>query len=189
MGLYYEQTASLSAGTVWRSLSFSLETQAYRMGLTRRVPDAAAGVTALPAAAQSPRSRASASAGATLHLQIRRLSAGVTAEGLTVLASGDPAAADPAPSITARVCTARSRHGSQGAAMVITPQADSPLRFIIAQEYRIGGTFALSASIASNPTTIGFGLTADKFPLTGAAAVVNHPFLGWSRGVSADYAR
>ena len=190
MGLYYEQTASLSAGAVWRFLSFSVDGQAYRIGLTPRAPEGSA-----PAAAQSyagqgrlPRSRASAAVGATVHLQTRRLSAGVTAEGWTALTSGDPAA-DPVPSVVARIGTARNRYGSQGAAVLITPQADSPVRLIIAQEYRIGNAFALSASLASNPTMIGFGLTVDKFPVTGTAAAVNHPFLGWSRGVSVDYAR
>jgi hypothetical protein len=186
MGLYYEQAAALSAGSQWRFLSFSLDGQAYRAGLAGRVPDAPPSSPAYQS--QSPRSRTSAALGTTILLQTRRISADVVAEGVTVLTSGDPAA-DPVPSITARVCTVRNRYGSQGAAVRITPEHDSPLRLILAQEYRIGETFALSASIASNPTMIGFGLTVDKSPVTGAAAVVNHPFLGWSKGVMVDYAR
>jgi hypothetical protein len=77
--------------------------------------------------------------------------------------------------------------------IIVTPNDEAPVRFAIAQEYRIGKVFALSASIASNPTTIGFGITVDnpmdKFLMNGSAAVVNHPFLGWSKGVSVDYGR
>jgi len=178
MGVYCEQTAALSAGSHRRWMSFSLDGRLYRAGLA----------SPLPPQDHSPRTRASAAAGATLLAQTRRLSADVAVEGIAVLRPGDPAA-DPAPSVTARVCTARNRYGSQGAMVRITPGDDSPLRMVVAQEYRIGKAFALSASIASNPTMIGFGLAVDKFPVTGAAAVVNHPFLGWSKGVSADYAR
>jgi hypothetical protein len=69
----------------------------------------------------------------------------------------------------------------------ITPTDGSPLRIVLAQEYRIGGMFAVSASIASNPAMIGFGITVDRPPLCGAAAVVNHPELGWSSGMTADF--
>jgi len=183
MGLYYEQMAFLSAGAQWRSLSFSLDGEMYFTGLTGRVPEAPQFSAESP-----PRSRASSAAGATVLLRTSRLSVDIAAGGLTVLPSGDPFAG-PALSVTARVCTARNRYGSQGVMARITPSDASPLRFVLAQEYRIGAAFALSASIASNPTMIGFGLSVDKFPLTGSAAAVNHPFLGWSKGVSAGYAK
>jgi hypothetical protein len=83
----------------------------------------------------------------------------------------------------------RNRYGSQGAAVLVAPESESPVRFVLAQEYRIGQSFAFSASIASNPTTIGFGVAAGRPPLTASAAAVNHPFLGWSKGMSVDYAR
>jgi len=172
MGLYYEQTAAFSAGSRWRFLSYSLEASNYRTGLTVSYADR----------------RSMTSAGATLYAVSRIVSAGVTAEGLTLLSSG-LRDADPSPIISLHICTIRNRYGSQGAMIKFTPNDDAPMRFVFAHEYRIGKMFALSASIASNPTMIGFGLTVDKNPLNAAAAVVNHPQLGWSKGMSVDYAR
>jgi hypothetical protein len=172
MGLYYEQTAAVSAGSSWRFLSFSLDARLYRVGLYGRPADA----------------RATAAAGAALHAKGRRASADITVQNITVSGSGY-AGVDPSPALAARVCTVRNRYGSQGAMIRVAPSDEAPVRFILAQEYRIGETFAVSASIASNPTTIGFGVAAGKSPLGGSAAAVNHPFLGWSRGASVDYGR
>lgn len=172
MRVYYEQTFAVSAGSAWRSLTFGLDAQGYRTGLY----------------GQSFNTRTMAAVGAALHIQTNRISADIATQGFTVLSSGDPES-DPVPHITARVCTVRNKYGSQGAMIRITPVDAAPVRFVLAQEYRIGALFALSASIASNPTTIGFGISLDKSPVNGSAAVVNHPFLGWSRGVSVDYAR
>ena len=172
MGLYYEQTAALSAGGRWRFLSYSVEASNYRTGLTFSSADR----------------RSMTSAGAALLAVSRVVSAGAAVEGLTLL-SGGAREADPSPTISLRVCTVRNKYGSQGAMITFTPNDDAPMRFVIAQEYRIGKMFALSASIASNPTMIGFGLTVDKKPASASAAVVNHPQLGWSRGMSVDYAR
>jgi len=172
MGLYYEQAAALSVGSRWRFLSYSLEACHYRAGLTLSSADR----------------RSATSAGAALHAVSRVVSAGVTAEGLT-LSSGGLRDADPPAAISVRVCTVRNRYGSQGAMIRFTPNRGAPVRFALAQEYRIGKMFGLSASIASNPTMIGFGLAVDKTPVNASAAAVNHPQLGWSRGVSVDYAR
>jgi len=172
MGIYYEQAFALSAGSRWRFLSYSLEASHYRTGLTFSHAD----------------SRSTASAGATLCAVSRVVSAGVTAEGLTLF-SGGLRDADPSPVISLRICTVRNRYGSQGAMIMFTPDDDAPIRFVFAHEYRIGKMFALSASITSNPTMIGIGLAVDRNPLNAAAAVVNHPQLGWSKGMSVDYAR
>jgi hypothetical protein len=176
MGIYYEQTAAISAGSSWRFLSFGIDAQIYRIGLYGRPSD----------------TRASANLGAELLVQTSRISADLAASGLAVSSGGGPGA-DPPFTLAARICTARNRYGSQGAMIKITPDDEAPVRFAIAQEYRIGKAFAISASIASNPTTVGFGITVDnlidKSAMNGSAAVVNHPFLGWSKGVSVDYGR
>jgi hypothetical protein len=172
MGVYYEQTAALSAGSSWRFLSFGIDAQAHRIGLYGYPQDV----------------RTMTAAGASLYARSRRISSDAAIQNITILSSGDPSA-DPSACITLRVCTIRNKYGSQGAMIKITPDDTAPVRFILAQEYRIGNTFALSASIASNPTTIGFGIVIDRSPINGSAAVVNHPFLGWSKGVSVDYAR
>ena len=173
MGVYYEQTAFFSTGSSYRFLSFSVEAQSHRIGLKGNSSDI----------------RTMSALGAALHAQSRRVSAGAAAEGLTVFSSGSRDVDQPL-SFSGRICTVRNRYGSQGAMVKITPDNDKPVRFILAQEYRISPNFAICASLGSNPTMIGFGLIIDrhKQPLSGSAAVVNHPLLGWSRGFSADYA-
>ncbi|MDR3012534.1 MAG: hypothetical protein LBU70_04915, partial [Chitinispirillales bacterium] len=158
MSVYYEQTAALSAGSTWRFLSFGADAQIYRTGLYDSRDDR----------------RTMAAVGAAAIIQNRRISADAAIQNITVLSSGEPGA-DPSPYITFRVCTVRNRYGSQGAMIKITPNDDAPVRLTLAQEYRIGQMFAFAASIASNPTMIGFGVSIEKSPVNGSAAVVNHP--------------
>jgi len=168
--VYYEQTAGLSVGNCRRYLSYSIETRLYRLGLYGSPND----------------TRSSISIGAVLCLRTTRVIADAAIDGITVM-SAETKDTEAPMSVTARLCTVRNRYGTQGAMVKITPTDESPLRFVLAQEYRIGDLFAVSASIASNPTTIGFGITVDKFPLCGGASVVNHPDLGWSSGMAADW--
>ncbi|MDR0307688.1 MAG: hypothetical protein LBI42_12740 [Chitinispirillales bacterium] len=172
MGIYYEQTAVFSTGTSYRFLSFSAESRSHRIGLKGSGSDI----------------RTMSAFGATVHTHSRRVSAGVSAEGLTVLNSGSSDVDLPL-TFSGRICTVRNRYGSQGAVVKITPADAKPVRFILAQEYRISQNVSLGASLGSNPTTIGFGLMINKGVVSGAGAVVNHPLLGWSKGVSVDYAR
>ena len=170
MGVYYERTAYLSAGSIYKFLSLSIDAKTHRIGLKASGSDI----------------RTMTSLGSTLHAESRRISASVMAEGLTVSSSGS-SDVDPPISFSGRVCTVRNRYGSQGVMVKVTPEHDKPLRFIVAQEYRLSQNFAVSASLGSNPSIIGFGLLIDIQPASGAAAVVNHPLLGWSKGVYADY--
>jgi len=170
LDVYYEQTAGLSIGGCRKYLSYSADVRLYRIGLYGSQED----------------TRSSLSAGASLCLRTRRISADAAVDGITVM-SADAEEANAPLSLTLRLCTVRNRYGTQGVMVRITPSDESPLRFVLAQEYRIGGMFAVSASIASNPAMIGFGITMDKPPLCGGAAVVNHPELGWSSGVAADW--
>jgi hypothetical protein len=171
MGVYYEQTAYFSAGSIYKFLSLSAEAKSHRIGLKASSSDV----------------RTMTSLGSTLHAQSRRISATITAEGLTVSSSG-LSDVDPPLSVSGRICTVRNRYGSQGVLVKVTPINDKPIRFIVAQEYRLSPSFAIGASLGSNPTMIGFGLLVDMLPAGSSAAVVNHPLLGWSKGFYADYA-
>ena len=165
LGVYYEQTAYFSAGGIYKFLSLSVETKTHRIGIKGSSSDI----------------RTMTSLGSTLHAESRRISASVMAEGLTVSGSGSPDV-DPPVSFSGRICTVRNRYGSQGVLVKITPENDKPVRFIVAQEYRLSQNFAIGASLGSNPAMIGFGLLFDIQPIGGSAAVVNHPLLGWSKG-------
>jgi hypothetical protein len=168
--VYYEQTAGLSVGNYRKYLSYSIDARLYRLGLYGSPVDILS----------------SASVGAAICLRTSRVIADAAVDGITVMGAGVAEAEAPL-SVAVRLCTVRNRYGTQGAMVRITPSDGSPLRFVLSQEYRIGGVFSVSASIASNPVMIGFGVTVDKFPLCGGAAVVNHPELGWSSGASADF--
>lgn len=171
MGVYYEQTAYFSAGGIYKFMSLSAEAKSHRIGLKVGSSDV----------------RSMTSLGSTIHADFRRISATVMAEGLTVSSSGSPDV-DPPFYFSGRICTVRNRYGSQGVMVKMTPVNDKPLRFIVAQEYRLSSNFAIGASLGSNPTMIGFGILVDKHPVSSGAAVVNHPLLGWSKGFYADYA-
>jgi len=170
LDVYYEQAAGLSIGSCGKYLSYGIDARLYRLGLYGNSED----------------TRSSLSAGASICLRTSRISADAAVDGITVM-SADAEEADAPLSVTLRLCTVKNRYGTQGVMVRITPADGSPLRFVLAQEYRIGDMFAVSASIASNPTMIGFGITVDKPPLCGGAAAVNHPELGWSSGVAADW--
>jgi len=172
LNVYYEQTIGLSVGSRRKHLSYSIDSRLYRLGLYGNSGD----------------TRSSLSVGAAVCLRTRLVIADAVVDGVTVIGA-DAEEVDAPLSVTVRLCTVRNRYGTQGAMMRITPTDVSPLRFVLAQEYRIGAMFAVSASITSNPTMIGFGITVDKFPISGGAAVVNHPELGWSSGMTADYRR
>jgi hypothetical protein len=170
LDVYYEQTAGVSIGHRRKYLSCSVDARLRRIGLYGSPED----------------SRSSVTAGAAVCLRTRKIGADVTVDGLALTSAGAPGAEAPL-SVTLRLCTVRNRYGSQGAMAIITPSDGAPLRLAVAQEYRIGNIFSVSASIASNPTTIGFGITVDKSPICGAAAAANHPELGWSSGIAADW--
>jgi hypothetical protein len=171
LDIYYEQAFGLSVGHCRKYLSYGIDARLYRFGLYGSPED----------------TRASASAGAAVCLRVRRVSVDAVIDGITIMGAAGAVEADAPLSAAIRLCTVRNRYGSQGVTVRITPSDASPLRFALAQEYRLGAMFAISASIASNPVMVGFGLTVDKSPICGAAAAVNHPVLGWSSGVAADW--
>jgi hypothetical protein len=170
LDVYYEQTIGVSVGSNYKYLSYGIDARLHRIGLYGNSEDA----------------RSSLSAGAAVCLRSSKVIADAAVNGVTLM-SADAEEADAPLSVAIRLCTVRNRYGTQGAMIRITPSDGSPLRFVLAQEYRIGAMFAVSASIASNPTMIGFGITVDKPPLFGGAAAVNHPELGWSSGMAADW--
>jgi len=167
---YYEQTIGLSVGGGFKRLSCGIDARLYRLGLYGGSED----------------SRSSLSVGAAVCLRMSKATADAAIGGLTLMKAGAEEADAPLYA-TVRLCTVRNRYGTQGAMIKITPSDASPLRFVLAQEYRIGEMFAVSASIASNPAMIGFGITVDKSPICGGAAAANHPELGWSSGIAADW--
>ncbi|GBU22916.1 hypothetical protein R80B4_02829 [Fibrobacteres bacterium R8-0-B4] len=172
LDIYYEQAIGMSVGSNFKYLSYSIDARLYRLGLYGNQED----------------TRSSLSAGAAVCLRTRLIIADAAISGIAVVRA-DAEEADAPLTVAVRLCTVRNRYGTQGATVKITPSDAAPLRFVLAQEYRIGNMFAVSASIASNPVMIGFGITADKSAISGGAAAVNHPDLGWSSGIAADWKR
>lgn len=179
MRVYYEQDVILSAGTSWRMLSFGGDVSMRRIGLYDSNDD-----------------RIIFMFGTSLLYRIRRITADVSAKNILTI-SDDVAGVAPPFSAAFRISTIRSRFGAQGVLLEITPSYDAPFRFIAAQEYGFGNDITFGASISSNPTMIAFGITfgasslSSSLPsnITSGAAFVNHPYLGWSKGMYFDYSR
>lgn len=171
LNVYYEQMIFLSAGLNFRFLGFSADFKPCRMGLWG-TDDA----------------RALAAAGFTCLVRMGLVDMSLSADDLVVESSGDTGS-DPCHSFKAGLYTRRNRYGSQGVLVQYVPHMSKPIRFVIAQEYRIGNHVALSAALGSNPTMLSFGISVDFRPLGGGVALVNHPVLGWSKGFSVDFSK
>ncbi|MFP4014543.1 MAG: hypothetical protein ACLFVQ_10685 [Chitinispirillaceae bacterium] len=171
LNVYYEQMIYVSVGLNYRFLGLSVDVKPCRMGLWG-TDDARALVTAA----------------VTCLIRMGLVDLSLSADELVVESSGTNGS-DPYHSFKAGLYTRRNRYGTQGVLVQTVPHMSKPVRFVIAQEYRIGSSFAVSAALSSNPTMISFGIAVDFSPVSGGAAVVNHPVLGWSKGFSIDYSK
>lgn len=93
----------------------------------------------------------------------------------------------PSPCLRLGLHTIQHAFGTQGLAVVITPDHDRPVNCAIGQELRLHRNFALAGGIQNNPFILGIGIVVSFEPGDASVALVNHPRLGWSRSVAADY--
>jgi hypothetical protein len=170
-GVYYEQTGFVSVGSDYlRFVRMSIEIAGYRLGV--RVQG-----TPVRTIAETGISAWAPFSWAALSLRIEHL----------VLASAESDGADPPLSFRCGIHTAQNRFGGQGALVTISPREPKPVCFTIGEEYRITPSIAFHAALANNPLFISFGMSY-SFGRSGVAiSLVNHPQLGWSQGVGAEY--
>lgn len=124
---------------------------------------------------------------ATLLIPFPLLSVSITGENLWVSPGGDIGGLAPEPVARLGLHTSHSRYGAQGLLVEVSPLQKSPVRIIVGEEYRFIDGFGITAAIASNPLYVAAGVVIETGKIAGAGALVNHPKLGWSKGVSIDY--
>jgi hypothetical protein len=83
--------------------------------------------------------------------------------------------------------TIYNRFGSQGALISVTPYDPRPVCFTLGEAYQITPSIAFDCAIANNPVLIGFGVSVMLRQSGMAVGLANHPKLGWSQGVAAEY--
>jgi hypothetical protein len=96
---------------------------------------------------------------------------------------------DPPPVFRIGIHTIHSRFGSQGALVSVVPSDAQPVCFAIGEAYQITPVIAFNAAISNNPVMISFGMTVAFGASSMAVGLANHPKLGWSQSMAAEYAR
>jgi hypothetical protein len=91
------------------------------------------------------------------------------------------------PVIRTGIHTLHNRFGSQGALISVTPYDPRPVCFTLGESYQITPSMAFDFAIANNPVLIGFGVSVTLRQSSMAVSLANHPKLGWSQGVAAEY--
>ena len=90
--------------------------------------------------------------------------------------------------IRAGVHTTANALGSQG--ILCEAQNDGLWRFRVSlgEEYWLASRLALAAAFTTNPVMISFGITVVWRGAAVSAGFVEHPVLGWSKGLAVDWA-
>jgi len=85
--------------------------------------------------------------------------------------------------------TPENQFGAQGIVLEIIDRTHDVLRLVIGEEYRFTPQFALCAAVSTNPVQLSFGISFNTASMSGSAALVDHPVLGWSKGFGLEWAR
>jgi hypothetical protein len=170
-GVYYEQTGFISLGSDYlKFVRMSLEAMGYRAGVS----------------AQGTPVRTIGEAGFSLWLPLSWAAFSFRMEHL-VLETAESDGTDPPFTLRCGIHTAQNRYGGQGVLVTITPRDPKPVCFAVGEEYRITPRVAFHAALANNPLFISFGMVYFFGRAGVAISLVNHPQLGWSQGVGAEY--
>jgi hypothetical protein len=164
---YYEQSLFLStAVAVLPSLKISMECRGYRIGI-HNSEDAVHTISEL---------------GFSVWFRIRYAAISLQSDHIIIKQSKSTGTA-PLFNVKCGIHTKASRFGAQGVMLEITPQEQFPLRWKIGEEIRILKWLGVQVGLANNPVQIAFGLSVDMNHSAFSASLVNHPQLGWSKGV------
>jgi hypothetical protein len=172
LGLYSEQQGFLSIGfTVVKALSASIDVSANRTGL----PD------------NSTETEKFLSAGASLFLSGRFAALSFSLSHIPLKYA--PSAGFESPiGVGAGLYTTAHRFGAQGVVCEITKERNYELRFSLGESYSVSDHVALCGALSTNPFMMHFGLVISDASRGIGISFVNHPTLGWSRGLTIDYA-
>ncbi len=172
MGIYFEQEGRLSVGT--SALPFvnpSVEVSGYRAGLYRVTEGRAA----------------RADLGVSAFVPFKRAALMLSCSHIPLKSAGIPGYEDPL-TVRAGVHTTTNSLGSQGVVCEAADDGSWRFRLSIGEEYRFAGILALDAAFTTNPVVVHFGITAAWKGAAVSAGFVDHPVLGWSKGLAIDWA-
>jgi hypothetical protein len=172
LGLYGEQEGFFSVGLrVAKALSASVEVVADRAGLSDN----------------SAKSEKFISAGASLFLSGKFAALSLSISRLPLKRASSPGFEPPA-RLAAGLHTAVHRFGAQGVVCEVTREDDYALRFSFGESYNVSDHVALCGALSTNPFMMHFGLVFAGSRRGVGISFVNHPVLGWSKGLAIDYA-
>ena len=172
MGLYYEQQGFISIGFLsCRVLSASIEVLANRTGLS----------------ALSSEGQKFLNAGASLFVFGKVASLSLSCGGLP-LESSSSQIVEPPINIDIGLHTTIHPFGAQGVLCEIIKERDYVFRFSIGESYNLGDHCAVCGALSTNPFMMHVGISFSSERRGIALSIVNHPVLGWSKGLTVDYA-
>jgi len=171
LGAYYEQSGYLSAAmALFHDIRFGIEATGCRAALSDPKYDP---VT-------------TAFGGVELLVPVRPVIVTFAVRDI-VVKQGRSEGVAPDLRIECGIHSARHAFGAQGLLLSITPVRSEPVSIALGQEVRLHKAFAVHAALHSNPFLVSIGIELQLRKGAAAVAMVNHPVLGWSRGVSAQY--
>ena len=95
---------------------------------------------------------------------------------------------DPSPAVRAGLHTRFNSIGAQGVVCEVSKEGDYTFKFSVGEEYNFNNCFSLSTAFSTNPFMLYFGLIVSWSKSTASLAFVQHPVLGWSKGLTFDWA-
>jgi hypothetical protein len=95
---------------------------------------------------------------------------------------------DSPPTIQAGLHTRFNSIGAQGVACEISKEGDYTFRFSVGEEYNFNNCFSVCTALSTNPFMVHFGMTVFWSKSAASLTFVQHPVLGWSKGLTFDWA-
>jgi hypothetical protein len=170
--IYTEETGYISAGTgLLRFLRFSLEIRGTRMAVN---------------VSSDQHSRTNGEIGASIWVPFRFASISMNADHI-LIKSGGYDGTDHRICFSLGAHTNENRFGAQGISIDFMPSETGHFRMRVGEELRFGRWFAFHIAISGNPVMVGAGVVVNWKKTDVNVAVVNHPVLGWSKGLSLDF--
>ena len=173
LSLYNEQQGFISLGFIAAtSFSASIDMTANRAGLSDK----------------SDGNEKFLNAGASLLLSGRFAALSLSCGHVPLKRASSPGF-EPPVGVEIGLYTTAHRFGAQGVVCEITKESDYAFRFSFGESYCISDHVALSGALSTNPFIMHFGLVFSGAGRAVSISFVNHPALGWSKGLTLDYAR
>ncbi len=172
LDLYYEQQGFVSLGIkAFRALSASVELTANRAGFS----------------VSGSENEKFMTGGVSLFVSGGSTALSVSCKSLP-LKRASSEGFEPPITLDVGLHTTVHQFGAQGVVCSMTKESDYAFRFSIGESYFLSDHCALSGALSTNPFILHVGLSFSDARGGASIAFVNHPALGWSKGLTLDYA-